>query len=211
MRRRAGIDVVSLANNHAGDYGDRALLDTLRHVRDNGIVPVGAGPRDASAPPPAGGTRMGLRIAFVGFSQILPYELPRRRDQLPGTAWATPRIGDVVVRRAARSADVVVATFHWGTEPGALREHAGQRLLARIALAAGATAVIGAHPHVLQPIRRPPRRARRLQPGELRLLRAQRGHGPTGSSSSASARGRCSARTCGLPPSGRAGRSWTDS
>lgn len=43
MRRAAGIDVVNLANNHSGDYGDKALLDTLRHVRSQGMTVVGVG------------------------------------------------------------------------------------------------------------------------------------------------------------------------
>jgi poly-gamma-glutamate capsule biosynthesis protein CapA/YwtB (metallophosphatase superfamily) len=96
--------------------------------------------------------RLGLRVAFVGFSNILPvsfFAAPGR----PGTQAAT--IGAIRrgVRRARRRADVVIATFHWGVER-ALREDARQRAFASAALGAGATAVIGAHPHVLQPIRR---------------------------------------------------------
>ena len=60
-------------------------------------------------------------------------------------------------RRAAKRADVVVATFHWGEER-ATSPNLRQRALARAALAGGADAVIGAHPHVLQPIRRSGRR-----------------------------------------------------
>jgi poly-gamma-glutamate capsule biosynthesis protein CapA/YwtB (metallophosphatase superfamily) len=62
-----------------------------------------------------------------------------------------------VVKRARKRADVVVAAFHWGIER-ATHESAQQRALAQVALRAGATAVIGSHPHVLQPIRRPARR-----------------------------------------------------
>jgi poly-gamma-glutamate capsule biosynthesis protein CapA/YwtB (metallophosphatase superfamily) len=57
------------------------------------------------------------------------------------------------VHAARRRADVVVATFHWGIEKSAF-ETAEQRLLAQTAAAAGAHLVIGAHPHVLQPVRR---------------------------------------------------------
>jgi len=156
MRRSAGIDVVNLANNHAGDYGDRALLDTLRYSRTNGIATVGAGASSASAYRPTVVERLGLRVAFVGFSTILPFEF-RAGARDPGTAWAFPAQVERAVRRARREADVVVATFHWGTER-ATTEDASQRALAQLALRAGATAVIGAHPHVLQPIRRPPGR-----------------------------------------------------
>lgn len=155
-RQAGGLDVVNLANNHAGDFGTFALLDTLRHARAAGIVPVGAGATEAAAYRPAVVERLGLRVAFVGFSVILPFEFRAVGDH-PGTAWGFPERITSAVRAAAREADVVVATFHWGTERD-FRENAAQRSLARIALNAGATAVIGAHPHVLQPIRRPPGR-----------------------------------------------------
>jgi poly-gamma-glutamate synthesis protein (capsule biosynthesis protein) len=68
-------------------------------------------------------------------------------------AWATPEAVEEAVRAARREADVVVATFHWGIEK-APYETAEQAELARIAAGAGAQLVIGAHPHVLQPLRR---------------------------------------------------------
>jgi poly-gamma-glutamate capsule biosynthesis protein CapA/YwtB (metallophosphatase superfamily) len=155
--RFAGLDVANLANNHAGDYGRRALMDTIRHSRRFGITPVGAGRNLKAARRPRVITRLGLRIGFVGFSDILPLSFAATRDR-PGTAFASTRAIRRGVRRARRRAHVVVATFHWGVE----RSHhptARQRLFARTALRAGATAVIGAHPHVLQPRRR---RGRRL-------------------------------------------------
>jgi poly-gamma-glutamate synthesis protein (capsule biosynthesis protein) len=156
MRRHAGMDVVNLANNHAGDYGKLALLDTIKHARASQMAPVGAGASAAAAYRATVVERLGLRVAFVGFSTILPFEF-RAIGSRPGTAWGFPAQVRRAVRRAHRQADVVVATFHWGAER-ATTEGADQRQLAAIALRAGATAVIGAHPHVLQPIRRPPRR-----------------------------------------------------
>lgn len=156
MRRDAGVDVVNLANNHAGDYGKRALLDTIRHTRAGGMLPVGAGATESAAYRPVVVERLGLRVAFVGFSTILPFDF-RAIGSSPGTAWGFPGRVQQAIRLARREADVVVATFHWGVER-ATTESAQQRQLAQIALRAGATAVIGAHPHVLQPIRRPPRR-----------------------------------------------------
>jgi len=153
MRAQAGIDVVNLANNHTGDFGDRGLLDTLRAVRSVGMTPVGAGTTEAAAYRPRVVQRLGLRVAFVGFSTTLPFEF-RAVGGNPGTAWGFADRVRQSVRRARRSADVVVATFHWGLEL-APREAARERALAQVALRAGATAVIGAHPHVLQPVRRP--------------------------------------------------------
>jgi poly-gamma-glutamate capsule biosynthesis protein CapA/YwtB (metallophosphatase superfamily) len=152
MGRLAGFDVVNVANNHAGDYGDSALLDTLRHVRKAGMRPVGAGATEAAAYRPRYMRRLGLRVAFVGFSTILPFEF-RALGRDPGTAWGFPERVREGVARARRHADVVIATFHWGIERDPF-ESPAQRALAELALDAGADAVIGAHPHVLQPIRR---------------------------------------------------------
>jgi poly-gamma-glutamate synthesis protein (capsule biosynthesis protein) len=155
--RYAGLDVLNLANNHVGDYGRGALLDTLRYVRRFGMTGVGAGRNLTAARRPRVVERLGLRIAFVGFSDILPASFAAGPGR-PGTVFATHERIREDVRRAARGADVVVATFHWGVER-ARRPDGRQRAFARTALLAGADAVIGAHPHVLQPIER---RGRRL-------------------------------------------------
>ena len=152
LRRHSGIDVLNLANNHVGDYGTQAMLDTVRAVRRRGMVAVGAGRNLRRALQPRVVERLGLRVAFVGFSEIAPIEFAATADT-PGTAWADPKAVARAVRRARRRADVVVATFHWGIERAPL-ESAAQRTLAQAAVAAGAQLVIGAHPHVLQPLRR---------------------------------------------------------
>jgi poly-gamma-glutamate synthesis protein (capsule biosynthesis protein) len=154
--RRGGLDVVNLANNHAGDFGDTALVDTLRFARRFGIATVGAGRDAREAYAPVIVERLGLRVAFVGFSTIVPFEFRAGADD-PGTAWGFPERVRRGVRRARRQADVVVATFHWGIEYDH-HQSAQQVALAQTALDAGATAVIGAHPHVPQPIRRLRRR-----------------------------------------------------
>jgi poly-gamma-glutamate synthesis protein (capsule biosynthesis protein) len=152
MATYAGFDVLNLANNHAGDYGTQALLDTVRHVRRFGMRAVGAGGSLAAAAQPRTVTRLGLKIAFVGFSNILPAAFYAGPDRA-GTQPATPQLIEAGVKRAGRRADIVIATFHWGVER-ATREDARQRAFAQTALDAGADAVIGAHPHVLQPIER---------------------------------------------------------
>ena len=154
--RFTGIDALNLANNHVGDYGTAALLDTVRHVRGAGVRAIGAGATLAAARRSRVVRRLGLRVAFVGFSDVNPAGFAAGPGR-PGTAFADPAAIRVGVRAAKRRADVVVATFHWGVER-APRENARQRAFARTALAAGAAAVIGAHPHVLQPIRRQGRR-----------------------------------------------------
>jgi poly-gamma-glutamate synthesis protein (capsule biosynthesis protein) len=152
LRRHSGIDVLNLANNHVGDFGTEATLDTVRHVERLGMKAVGAGPDLPRALAPQVLERLGLRVAFVGFSEIAPIEFAATEDR-PGTAWARPEEIAASVRAARRQADVVVATFHWGIEKQTL-ETAQQRALADVAVAAGAQVVIGAHPHTLQPVRR---------------------------------------------------------
>ncbi|WP_022926751.1 CapA family protein [Patulibacter americanus] len=148
--RLAGFDVLNLANNHTGDYGQGALFDTIRNVGRAGASAVGAGASTASAYRPVVRTKLGLKVAFVAFNEILPPEF-RATDTRPGVAWSTPEAVRATVRRAAGQADVVVAAFHWGDEL-ATRPSGRQVALAKTALDAGATAVVGAHPHVLQPI-----------------------------------------------------------
>lgn len=151
MREYAGVDVVNLANNHVGDYGTTALLDTIDWSRRLGLVPVGAGGSLSAAMEPRVVERLGLKIAFVGFSNILPPEFwatPTR----PGNTFASTANVRASVAAARRVADVVVATFHWGIELDPV-ENPQESALAATALASGADAVIGGHPHVLQPIR----------------------------------------------------------
>ena len=154
--RFAGMDVMNLANNHTVDYGRTALMDTIRFTRRYGMTHVGAGRDVAAARRPRIVRRLGLRIAFVGFSDRLPLYFYATASR-PGTSFASVPAIRRSVRRARRRADVVVATFHWGDEL-ARRPTGRQRLFARAALRAGATAVIGAHPHVLQPRERYGRR-----------------------------------------------------
>jgi poly-gamma-glutamate capsule biosynthesis protein CapA/YwtB (metallophosphatase superfamily) len=152
LRRHSGMDVLNLANNHVGDYGPEAMLDTVRDVEGLGMKAVGAGPQLRRALTPQVIERLGLRVGFVGFSNIAPVEFAASESG-PGTAWATPEAVASAVQAARRNADIVVATFHWGIEKQTL-ESADQRALADVAVAAGAQLVIGAHPHSLQPVRR---------------------------------------------------------
>jgi poly-gamma-glutamate capsule biosynthesis protein CapA/YwtB (metallophosphatase superfamily) len=152
LRRNSGIDVLNLANNHVGDYGPEATIDTVRGVERLGMKAVGAGAGLKRALAPQVVERLGLKVAFVGFSEIAPVEFAAAPGRA-GTAWARPDQIAAAVHAARRKADVVVATFHWGIERQTL-ETARQRELADVAVRAGAQVVIGAHPHTLQPVRR---------------------------------------------------------
>lgn len=151
--RFAGIDVLSLANNHSLDYGRVAFIDTIRHATRAGISVAGGGSSLAAARTPAVRETGGLRVAFLAYSDVRPLGF----DAGPGIAGTSPAFPEIIepdVRRARRSADVVVVYFHWGEER-TFRPNERQRALARLALSSGATVVLGAHPHVLQPLERP--------------------------------------------------------
>jgi poly-gamma-glutamate capsule biosynthesis protein CapA/YwtB (metallophosphatase superfamily) len=153
MRSFAGIDVLTLANNHSVDFGRGALLDTLRFVRAAGMKPIGAGANAAQAHRPAFVDAGGIRVAFLGYSDVNPLGFPAESSS-PGTARADLSWIDADVRAARRHADVVVCFFHWGTELHAGPE-ARQQQFAAACLQAGAQVVLGAHPHVFGSIIRP--------------------------------------------------------
>lgn len=150
---RAGLDVVSLANNHTGDYGPQALLDTLQHVRAAGLHPVGAGRDAAEALRPAILETRGLKVAVLAFSRVIPEAGWVAGYQKPGLAsgW-DPAPVVAAVRKARSEADAVIVLMHWGEEAKA-KPRPTDIDLARQLTAAGAAVVAGHHPHVLQGFR----------------------------------------------------------
>ena len=80
-----GLDVVTVANNHSGDYGAAALLDTIRFAHAAGIQTVGGGANAAAALRPVIVKVGGLRIGFVGLSDVNPYGFNATANS-PGTA-----------------------------------------------------------------------------------------------------------------------------
>jgi poly-gamma-glutamate synthesis protein (capsule biosynthesis protein) len=151
----AGIDLVSLANNHAVDYGRAALVDTLTYLDAEGVAAVGAGRDLEAARAPALMTVNGLRIAFLSYAGRMIERSGWRTTDGEATATeagiAIARPDDVAadVRSARERADVVVVLMHAGIE-GSATPAPVQQEIARAALDAGAALVFGHHPHVLQ-------------------------------------------------------------
>lgn len=145
-----GFTILSLANNHALDYGPDALLDTQRILRRNGFAIIGAGRDGADAARPVILERSGLKIAFLAYVTIPQAGLPYRAD-FPCTAFPdTAALGRELAR--LRSAmDCIVVSFHWGTEYVS-RPSEEQIALAHFAVDHGADLILGHHPHVLQSI-----------------------------------------------------------
>ena len=147
MRDVAGFDVLTLANNHTVDFGRDALVDTLKAVHAAGIRSIGAGANDLQARRPAIVEAGGLRVAFLGYSDVNPSGF-NATSTSPGTAKADVAAITADVHAALRRADVAVCFFHWGVELHADPD-ARQRQFASACLNAGAQVVLGAHPHVL--------------------------------------------------------------
>jgi poly-gamma-glutamate capsule biosynthesis protein CapA/YwtB (metallophosphatase superfamily) len=144
-----GVDAVTLANNHALDYGPDALLDTLAHLEAAGITAVGAGANDVLARKPRVVRCGELRMRMVACSDHpLAYAAGPER---PGIAFAElgSRLPDWIreaVRRVS-NADVVLVTPHWG--PNMVAEPTRRvRRAAGALIAAGATVVAGHSAHV---------------------------------------------------------------
>lgn len=146
----AGFDVLSVANNHMYDWGPEALLDTVRRLRDAGILPVGAGANDLQAHYPVIVDLKGLKLAFLAYVSIPPQEAIAGVDK-PGVAWLEPDRVLADIRFARPLADLVIVCLHWGIEY-ATRPEPWQVKLAHRMIDAGADLVLGSHPHVVQPI-----------------------------------------------------------
>lgn len=144
----AGIDVVNLANNHLGDYGPQAVLDTLDTLRQNGIGYAGAGKNRAEARSPWITTTKGIKVAILAYNEIEPGYFAAT-DSKAGTAWIEPDNVANEIKQAKQQADFVIASFHWGIEYTA-QPNDRQQQLARRAVEAGANLVVGHHPHVVQ-------------------------------------------------------------
>ena len=154
----AGIDVVTLANNHVLDYDDPAFAETLSNLEEAGIAVCGGGKNMAEARRPAILSANGVSVAFLGYSEFahIYWSVARPKRFVAGEAgpgispWDREAIVEDI-RRAKRLADHVVVSFHWGDEYVSMPADR-QVQLAHAAIDAGASVVHGHHPHVLQPV-----------------------------------------------------------
>jgi poly-gamma-glutamate synthesis protein (capsule biosynthesis protein) len=167
-----GFDVVSLASNHAMDWGPDALLDTIDVFRERGIRTIGAGRNLGEAREPAVIEAKGVRVAFLAYCSILhegyeataskPGVAPlrvhtyyRAFDYQPGVppeVVTVPYEEDLTallddVRAAKAHSDVVVLSLHWGIHfiPRLIADY--QPDVARAAFEAGADVIFGHHAH----------------------------------------------------------------
>jgi poly-gamma-glutamate synthesis protein (capsule biosynthesis protein) len=168
-----GFDVVSVASNHAMDWGENALLDTISLLREKGIQTVGAGRNLEEARQPAIIERKGVKAAFLAYCTILREgyaALPNRAGVAPlrahtyyepfdYQAGVPPKVVTVPyeedlagmvadITEVRKSVDAVIISMHWGIHfiPRAIADY--QPIVAKAAFAAGADLILGHHAHV---------------------------------------------------------------
>lgn len=134
----AGVDIVSLANNHAGNYGREGIRETIEYLQSAGIDSVGSNFANLVIK-----DIRGVKFAFLGFNDV-------GKNQ-PGVSNVDEEEVKSKVAQAKAQADVVIIAFHWGTEYQS-QPDARQKYLGRLAIDSGADLIIGNHPHWIQPI-----------------------------------------------------------
>jgi hypothetical protein len=143
---QAGIDGVTLGNNHILDAGTTGIDETMGHLDDAGIAHAGAGMDLAEAREPMVFDLGGTKIGVLSYMDVPSYDWAWATETAPGTA---PLLQDVMqedIERLRREVDLVVVMPHWGKEYVATPEP-GQVDLAHAAIDAGADLVIGGHAH----------------------------------------------------------------
>jgi poly-gamma-glutamate synthesis protein (capsule biosynthesis protein) len=151
----AGVDVVTMANNHGMDFGAGGLADTLAAIPTAPLSVIGIGPDEDAAFAPALHEVDGTTVAVIGASSADdPTADPTAHwaagDGTPGIAVATPPARLVEeVGAASSTADVVVVFMHWGIQ-GDHCPSASQAAMARALSDAGADVVVGSHAHIVQ-------------------------------------------------------------
>lgn len=145
-----GVDIATVANNHALDFGRDAFCDTLHTLRDANITCIGGGYNLSEASAPAVRTIGGQTFAIFGATRVSPSATWYASDSQAGlfqTYDAT--LLNQKIAEAHTEYDHVIVFVHWGIEKNETPEDY-QRSLAKGYIDAGADLVVGCHPHVLQ-------------------------------------------------------------
>ncbi len=148
--KESGTDVVSLANNHVLDYGTDALSDTFQTLDEAGISYAGAGDSIERASRLITKKANGKTFGFLAASRVFPVVSWNVENAQPGvfSAYDPARL-TAAVSDAKKHCDFLCVYLHWGIERNTTPEQY-QISMAHAFIDAGADAVIGAHPHVLQ-------------------------------------------------------------
>lgn len=149
IMKKAGIGLVSLANNHVMDYGKQGLFSTIEALSRADIHTVGAGSNRREACSPLFLDVAGRRIAFLARSSVIVSSPAYAGESTPGVAFLDPEETVATIQSCRSQADLVILLAHWGLEEYAYPSPT-QRQMARQFVDAGVNVILGHHPHVLQ-------------------------------------------------------------
>ncbi|WP_058304022.1 CapA family protein [Gorillibacterium timonense] len=146
----AGVDIVSMANNHTLDFREKAIVQAADHWDKLGILFAGANRSEEERNRIRIIERKGVKIAFLAYTYgTNGIPVPAGKEYLVNLLDKDRLIADI--RQAKQEADAVVVSMHWGIEYARIPNEE-QRQWAQLAADEGAAVVIGHHPHVLQPV-----------------------------------------------------------
>lgn len=145
----AGFDILSLANNHSGDYGRGAYADMLAQLPAHGLAPLGGGMTLDAAHRPVIRTIRSTTVGFLAYCEIAPSSFAATRSS-PGHAWLDRALMQSDIAAVRTHVDYLIVFMHWGIEYSS-SQSAEQQATAHLAIEAGADFVVGSHPHVVQP------------------------------------------------------------
>jgi poly-gamma-glutamate synthesis protein (capsule biosynthesis protein) len=149
--KAGGFHVISTANNHAADRGPLGIDRTIEELENVGLAFTGTRKRGETGRPWSVITRAkGLNIAWLACTYSLNGEPDRDRQVLRCYSQRAEVLAEIKRLAGDPGVDGIILTPHWGVE-GSHVPHLQERQFAREAIDTGATAVIGTHPHVIQP------------------------------------------------------------
>ncbi len=144
----AGFSILSVANNHVGDWGREAYTDTLARLNENEILYTGGGKNSMEAETPTIIEKYGMKIGYLAFSDKGPDSMQATTTETGVLLANNPRF-DKIIQNASSKVDYLVVSLHFGEEYQT-KHNSRQEFLAHKAIDDGAKIIIGAHPHVVE-------------------------------------------------------------
>ena len=150
--KKGGVSVVNVANNHSFDFGTQAFLDTMQNIQEAKLISIGGGANYTSAWAPRIFTIRGIKVAFIGVGNVNGGKISVATYKRPGVTSNWEQKGVLAAIAEAKAiTPIVIVMVHWGVE----KTHCARNVEKRSAalwFKAGATAIIGSHPHYQQAI-----------------------------------------------------------
>jgi len=147
----AGVDAVSLANNHAMDYGSNALFEMKKHLENYGILATGAGKNRDDAFAPIIMTQKGITIGII----CAGFQKPEKLLATSTTAGTAGLLWKYIIKKIKNlrpHVDYLILFVHWGGEYIPIPDTSDQRSNAYRAIDTGVDLIVGHHPHIIQGI-----------------------------------------------------------